>query len=127
MIRKILLATLVATSFGSVPIASMAQPRPGVVILQPPPPRQEAVPAPRRGYEWAGGHWEWRRNQHVWVAGHWVKARPGYAYNAPRWEQRGDRWVMQPGRYERRGPNGDRDRDGVPNAVDRKPNDPLRN
>jgi hypothetical protein len=57
MIRKILLAALIGASFAGVPLASFAQ---VTVRIAPPPPRQEAIPAPRRGMVWAPGHWEGR-------------------------------------------------------------------
>lgn len=85
----------------------------------PPPPRHEAVPRPRRGMVWEGGHWEWRGHRYAWVPGRWLQARPGYAYRQPHWQQRGDRWVMQRGAW-------DRDGDGVPDRHDRRPTDPRR-
>ena len=96
-------------------------PMPAVAVQYqpPPPPRYEAVPHPRRGMAWEQGHWEWRGHRHVWVPGHWIKARPGHVYHQPRWEERDGRWHMQRGRW-------DRDRDGVPDRHDRRPNDPRR-
>ena len=29
-------------------------------------------PAPRAGYIWSPGHWEWNGRRHLWVAGHWI-------------------------------------------------------
>lgn len=120
MIKKILLASMIAASFASVPVASIA--RTVIVKEAPPEPRQEAVPAARRGYVWAPGHWEWRHNRHVWVAGHWLRERRGHHWVAERWHERDGHWVMEPGRWAR----GDRDRDGVPDKVDRAPNNPNR-
>jgi hypothetical protein len=120
MLKKILLASLIGASFASVPLASVA--RTVIVREAPPEPRQEAVPAPRRGYVWAPGHWEWRGNRHVWVNGHFLRARRGQHWEAERWVQRDGRWEMRPGRWAR----GDRDGDGVPNSQDRKPNNPNR-
>lgn len=85
----------------------------------PPPPRREAVPAPRRGYVWAPGYWEPRGHRHTWRAGHWVKARPGYVYRQPAWRQDGNRWNYNSSRW-------DRDGDGVPNRYDQRPNNPNR-
>jgi hypothetical protein len=118
MLKKVLLATLIATSFGAVPLASYA--RTVIVTEAPPEPRHEAMPAPRRGYIWAPGHWEWRHNRHTWVAGHWLRARRGQHWEAERWAQHDGRWVMEPGRWAR----GDRDGDGVPNNRDARPNNP---
>ena len=118
MLKKILLAGLIATSFASVPVASVA--RTIIVREAPPEPRKEVVPPARRGYAWAPGHWEWRKNKHVWVAGHWIKARKGHHYESARWEEKDGRWTMHPGRWAR----GDRDGDGVPNSKDARPNNP---
>lgn len=123
MLKKILLAALVGASFAGVPLASTA--RDIIVQVAPPAPRQEVVPAPRRGYVWAPGHYEWRNRRHVWVNGHWIKARNGYAYNGPQWVERDGRWVMRPGQWVRGGR--DRDGDGVPNRLDSRPNNPNRN
>src|SRR4051794_40913665 len=61
-----------------------------IVQTAPPAPLYEAVPAPREGYVWAPGHFEWRNGQYAWVSGEWMMSRPGFAWHAPRWEQRGD-------------------------------------
>lgn len=99
---------------------SVAQAQAVITIRNaPPPPRYERVPPPRRGHVWAPGHYEWRRGHHVWVPGTFIRARPGYAYRAPEWRQRGGRWEYRAGHW-------DRDRDGVPNRYDRRPNDPYR-
>jgi hypothetical protein len=96
----------------------------GVITVReaPPPMRAEMVPAPRHGYVWAPGYWNWQGRQHVWHRGAWVRARPGYAYAAPSWAERDGRWEFHQGRWAR----GDSDGDGVPNGVDRRPYDPMR-
>ena len=96
----------------------------GVITVReaPPPLRAEVVPAPRRGYVWAPGYWNWQGRRHVWHSGTWVRARPGYVYSSPAWAERDGRWEFHQGRWAR----GDNDRDGVPNGVDRRPNDPTR-
>jgi hypothetical protein len=120
MVKKLLLAALIAGSFGSVTVPASAE----VVFVREAPPalRAERVPAARRGYVWAPGHWEWKRHRHVWVKGHWVRERRGYVYNAPTWEERDGRWVMQQGNWSRR----DRDGDGVRNRDDARPDNPNR-
>ena len=112
-------AVLVAMGAMTVPTTAEAQPSVSVRVGPPPPPRYERVPPPRRGYVWAPGHYEWRRGHHVWVPGTWMRARPGYAYRAPEWRQHGGRWEYRAGRW-------DRDRDGVPDRYDRRPNNPHR-
>ena len=88
----------------------------------PPSPRAESVPAARKGFVWVPGYWELRRNQHVWRGGHWERVRRGYHYAPPVWSQRGDRWYLDRGGWRR----GDRDGDGIPNRLDRHPNNPAR-
>lgn len=121
MIKKILLAALIAGSFGSAAVPVSA----AVVIVReaPPPPRAERVPQARRGYVWVPGHWEWKHQRHTWVRGAWIRDRKGYVYHAPAWEERDGSWHMQRGNWARR----DKDGDGVPNGADARPNNPNRN
>lgn len=121
------------------------------VTVAPPPPRYERVPAPRAGFFWASGHWEWRGRRHEWVPGVWVAERPGFVYSPAVWVQRDGRWIMEGGRWAPRGGPGhrdgddhrdgrydrhddhhddhdhrDRDRDGVPDREDSHPDNPRR-
>ena len=114
--RKALLGALVASSLGAIALPANAE---IVVRVAPPPPRYEAVPAPRHGYEWEAGHYRWNGHRYVWNRGQWQRARHGYSYVAPRWEERDGRWVYHSRRW-------DRDGDGVPNSMDRRPNNPNR-
>ena len=121
--------TLLALSLA----AGLAAIAPGVVSAQsytvriaPPEPRQQVAPAPRRGYVYVPGYWNWnaQRNRHVWMQPTWVRERPGYVYYQPRWVERDGRWGMHRGAWAR----GDRDRDGVPNRMDRdRDGDGVRN
>jgi YXWGXW repeat-containing protein len=91
-----------------------------IVSVAPPAPLQERAPAPREGFVWAPGHYEWRNSQYVWIPGRWLEARSGYEYREPRWVQRANgEWYMVGNNWERRGPYGDRDRDGIANRYDR--------
>lgn len=129
-------AALLSLGAMTVPAVAQAQTYPHTLTAiqfgAPPPPRAERVPAPRRGYVWAPGHYEWRGNRYAWVRGTWLKARPGYAYQAPEWRERDGRWQYRGGRWDRDGdgvPNRmdrDRDNDGVRNRDDRRPNNPNR-
>ena len=119
MMRKIILAAMVAASFGSIATSATAA---MVVRVAPPPSRAEVTPPPRPGYVWVAGHWEWRNNHHQWVKGSWLRERRGYRYNQPTWVERDGRWTMERGSWRR----GDRDGDGVPNRQDRAPDNPNR-
>lgn len=121
MIKKIVLAAMVAASLGGV--ATSVTAANVVVQVAPPALRHEVMPAPRRGYVWVAGHWEWRNNRHQWVNGTWIRERRGYMYNQPTWVERDGRWNMNRGGWRR----GDRDGDGVPNRQDSAPNNPNRN
>ncbi|MGV7207973.1 YXWGXW repeat-containing protein [Oxalobacteraceae bacterium A2-2] len=120
MIKKLLLAAAIAGSLGTVTLPASS----AVIIVEkaPPAPREEAVPAPRRGYVWVPGYWDWRGHRHVWVKGTWVRERRGYVYHQPQWVERNGHWEMRRGSWAR----GDRDGDGVPNGADNHPNNPRR-
>ncbi|MDO8595103.1 MAG: hypothetical protein Q7R45_00615 [Sulfuricaulis sp.] len=143
--KKILVSALLAAGM----IGAVAIPVSSVAAVEiwvqraPPPVRCEVVPAPRRGYVWAPGHWQWNanRNRHTWTVGYWERARPGYVFQAPQWVERDGHWNYQPRRWDNDGdgipnnrdatPNGgrqrgDSDRDGVPDRFDRRPNNPNR-
>lgn len=147
MLKKILLASVVAASCGAAPLVALAA-QAAIVITQPPPPRSEPMPPPRHGQEWAPGHWAWRHGEHVWVAGHWMHERHGQHWVPDRWVERDGRWMLQPGHWERgmrdhdvardgndahrMGNRGDmarmedRDGDGVPDRSDSHPDNPRR-
>jgi hypothetical protein len=127
MKRILTAATMIALGAAAfAPLPSMAQTDFRVVIgSAPPPPIYERAPAPRHGYAWAPGYWEWTGRRHNWVEGQWLVARPGYAYASPSWRERDGRWYMEPGRWNAYGPDRGRmafyngDRDGVPERYER--------
>jgi WXXGXW repeat (2 copies) len=119
--KKVLVSAFFAAGvIGAVatPLTSSAQ---AVIYLDAPPPavRYEVVPAPRTGYVWSNGNWQYNGSQHVWTEGAWQAERPGYIYSQPRWVEDNGRWGYQASRW-------DRDGDGVPNRNDARPNDPTR-
>ena len=119
--RKLILATLAAAIIAGASLPSMARTNVDFYVsVAPPPPRYEIVPAPRVGWVWVPGFWDWRHGRYHWVRGHYVRHRPGYHY-APA------RWVLQDGRYHYARPawRHDRDGDGIPNRHDRAPYDPY--
>jgi hypothetical protein len=124
-------AALIATASFAPAQAQPHHPRADVIIIKkaPPAPRHEAVPKARRGYDWVPGYWNWNGRRHEWVAGHWEKLRPGYVYQRANWRHDRDGWYLERGgwRAERHAGLRDRDRDGVPNRYDNRPNNPYRN
>jgi hypothetical protein len=129
--HKPLLGAVLAATLMGFGAAAQAQ-YSAIVSVAPPAPRYEVVPAPREGWVWAPGHWQWRGDEYAWVEGHWMRERVGYEYREPRWVQRGNgEWVLvgdnweqrmaerQARRYERNHPLGDRDGDGIANQDDR--------
>ncbi len=71
------------------------------ITVAPPAPREEAPPAPRVGFVWAPGYWEWRGQRHVWHRGYWVRERRGMHWVPARWDQDGPRYHFVPGHWER--------------------------
>jgi hypothetical protein len=118
--KRLTLAALIAIGAAAAPLPSLAYSNVSLYIgTAPPAPLYERVPAPRHGYVWAPGHWEWNGRRHIWAPGFWVVERPGYAYRAPAWYQGNGGWYMQPAAWTPYGR--DRDRDGVPDRVERRP------
>jgi len=131
--RKLLLAALAAASISSAVPAFAAVDF--YIETAPPAPRYEVVPAPRAGYVWQPGYWQWVDGRHTWHRGFWVKERHGYYWHPSRWEERDGRYHFVKGSWDReryasrdRNHNGvpdrvegrhDRDHDGVPDRVDR--------
>ncbi len=92
LMRKLLLGSMVAFTLGAALPAAAHTNVDLYLNFGPPPARVEYVPAPRVGFVWVPGVWEWRHHRHVWMAGHWVRARPGYYYAPARWVPYGHRW-----------------------------------
>ena len=118
--KKLVITTGAAAllSLGALLAPAAAQAQVSVSVqFGPPAPVYERVPAPRLGYVWAPGHYEYRRGHYAWTGGRWMTARPGYAYRAPQWVERNGRWHYSQGRW-------DRDRDGIANRHDRHPHRP---
>ena len=122
LMRKLLLGSMVAMTLG---VALPAAARTNVDVYLnygPPPAPVEYIPAPRAGWVWVPGFWDWRggHHRHAWVSGHWERARHGYYYAPSRWVPYGDRWGFHRGGWRR-----DSDRDGVPDRFDARPFNPY--
>jgi hypothetical protein len=98
MRKKILVAAL---ALGAISIPIVSEARTVIVEVAPPPARVEVVPAPRVGYVWAPGYWNWNGHRHVWVGGRWVGERHGYHWEAHHWEEREGHWHFREGGWRR--------------------------
>ena len=61
----------------------------------------EAVPAPRAGYIWAPGYWDYDGHRHVWAKGHWERERHGERWVRGEWHEHEGRWHLDRGHWER--------------------------
>ena len=121
-IKKWILGSLVVSALGSLALPAAARTNVDVVVNfgAPPAPVYEYAAAPRIGFVWAPGYWDWRGARCHWVTGHYVRNRPGYVYRQTHWYAHDGRWHLARGGW-------DRDGDGVPNYADRFPGNPYRN
>ena len=129
--RKLLLGALVVSAIGVIPVTASAAF--GVYVdVAPPAPRYEAVPAPRAGYVWAPGYWDYASGHYHWVGGHWIREHHGQYWHPDRWEQHDGKWSLQHGSWNKDRWEGehvaqrDRDHDGTPDRYDRAPDNPHR-
>lgn len=74
-------------------------------------------PAPVR--TWVPGHWEQHHFGHVWVEGHWVvvQQHPGHHFHHFNHSNHFNHHAHRHSTWQ--GARMDRDRDGIPNRVDR--------
>jgi hypothetical protein len=71
------------------------------VNVGPPAVVYEAAPAPRVGYVWAQGYWDYDHGKHVWRKGHWEHERHGERWVDGRWQEHEGHWVLNRGHWER--------------------------
>jgi hypothetical protein len=91
--KKLIVGSLVAATLGAFSIPAAARANVDLFVnIGPPAAPYEYIPAPRAGFVWIPGYWDWRYGRHYWVGGHWARHRPGYAYQPARWVDHGGRW-----------------------------------
>jgi hypothetical protein len=71
------------------------------VEVAPPPSPEAVVVAPRPGWAWVEGRWEWSGVQWTWIQGYWVTERPGYVWVQGQWIDYGGRWQWRGGHWRR--------------------------
>jgi hypothetical protein len=107
-----IIAAVLISAASTAPLQAVAQVSISVNIgTEPPPPRYERIPAPRHGYVWAPGYWDWNGHAHAWREGHWERARSGYVYERPEWRQDNGQWRLNKGGWKREKKHHDRDDD----------------
>jgi hypothetical protein len=117
--RKLIIGSLAAALLAAASIPATARTNVDFYVnVAPPVAPYEVIPAPRAGFVWVPGFWDWRHGRYHWVAGHHARHWPGYHYEPVRWVHRG-------GHYYRAGGWQDADGDGVPNRYDRAPHNPY--
>ena len=58
--------------------------------------------APRAGFLWITGRWDWQNGNWQWVPGHWERERANMMWISGRWEAQGGRWIWVEGRWDAR-------------------------
>jgi len=99
--RNVVLCALITLGSAAMPAAAEISISINLGVA-PPAPRYEVVPAPRRGYAWAPGYWQWEDERHVWSQGRWIKARSGSYWVADRWDARDGRHYYEPGHWKQK-------------------------
>jgi hypothetical protein len=87
--------------FGCVVVPDQGHYVGGVVMVAPPPAREEIVAEGPAGAVWISGYWNWVGGRYEWVNGSWLPGRPGYHWVAHHWARQGDGWRMRPGHWAR--------------------------
>ena len=88
-------------SCAMLPFSASAQVNININLGEAPPPlRFESVPAPRDGFIWAPGYWNWDGSRHVWSGGHWERVRRGEDYVRPEWRQENGKWRLVQGGWK---------------------------
>jgi hypothetical protein len=72
----------------------------GEADAAPPPAREERAPAPRDGYVWASGYWDWNGHAYSWVPGRFIYEHRGAHWIPDRWDQVGAHWQREAGHWE---------------------------
>jgi hypothetical protein len=99
-IGRALVITLCVYS-GGFGASSVGFAAPGIEADVPPPPaRDERSPAPRDGYVWAPGYWDWTGHAYSWVSGRFIFQHRGAHWVADRWDQVDSHWRHVAGHWE---------------------------
>jgi hypothetical protein len=75
------------------------EPPPAAGPTDAPPPLREENTAPRAGFVFVRGRWDWRGGKWEWLPGHWERERAGKQWREARWEQRDGAFVLVDGEW----------------------------
>jgi hypothetical protein len=101
-ISKALLVALSLGAVGTSGVTTVALAGTGMEAdAAPPPARDERPPAPRDGYVWAPGYWDWGGHGYSWVPGRFIFERRGAHWVPDRWDQVDSHWQHEAGHWER--------------------------
>ena len=101
--KRIHLSLLTALNLSTIAAIALSTPSAGAETtsnVAPPPARTERY-APRDGYIWAPGYWEWTGRSYHWVSGTYLLEPRGAHWVPDRWEQVGAHWQRVAGHWER--------------------------
>jgi hypothetical protein len=97
------MVTALALALSTAGVASVASADRGVELeigVAPPPARVEVVPAPREGYVYDRGHYEWDGQQYQWREGRYIERREGHEWRPSVIEHHGDKWRFRAGHWD---------------------------
>jgi hypothetical protein len=101
-IRKTIGGVLLALGIAGTATIAAAASSSGEIEIQvaPPPDRVEVIPAPREGFIYERGHYDWDNNRYVWREGRFIHKREGHVYTPYALEHRGERWYYHRGHWD---------------------------
>ena len=97
---RVLFAGIFLAAGASAMPAVAASPSEIINRTPPPPERIEAAPAPKKGFAWSPGFWEWRGTGYKWTPGEWIKEKRGHQWQPYRWEEREGRYHFVHGAWQ---------------------------
>ena len=102
-IRKTVGGMAVALGLLGTATLGIAAPAEIQIRVAPPADRVEVVPAPRPGYIYERGHYNWDGNRYVGQEGRFLKEREGHKYTPYVFEKRGDVYYYRKGHWDDEG------------------------
>ena len=99
-VRNLILGSMLTAAAVALPAGAQARAVELEVDVAPPAARVEVAPAPRPGFVYAPGYWQYDGKQYTWTEGRFIADREGHRYVVPAYEPRGQRWVFRAGHWD---------------------------